>query len=166
MPKYFLKLCYLLLQSHLAAKIHPKTMLFAVPDPLGLAQTAQPLNERKSFSATLYWVGSENTAICCSGATWAPEYFRKRSYLLLRSHLGARITTSETRLFAVLEPVVGTGIPPKTKLFAAPWPLGHRNTFENTAARCSIATWALEKPDKHCYLLFRSQLGARIREFG
>ena len=85
---------------------------------------------------------SENTAICCSGATWVPENLRKHCYLLLRSYLGA-------------------ARPAKTPLFAAPELLGHRNTSENTAICCSGATWAPQVLRKHCYMQLRGHLGAR-----
>ena len=120
-----------------------KTLLFAAPEPLGHRNT------------------SENTAVRCSGATWAPEYLRKHCCSLLQSHLGAGIPP-KTLLLAAPEPFVGTGIPPKTLLFAvpeplvAPEPLGHQYTSERADVRCSRATWAPECLGKHCCSLLHN----------
>ena len=121
------KHCYLLLRSHLGTGIPPKTLLFAAPEPRGRRNT------------------SENTAVRCSRATWVPEYLRKHCCSLLRSHLWApeylrKHCCSLFRSHLLLRSHLGTSIPPKGLMFAAPEPLGHRNASENTAVRCSITT--------------------------
>ena len=160
--------------DNLGVRIPLKTLLFLAPDSLGRQNssentavcccgapwartTAQPLNDRKSFSATLYSVASQwapsNTVHFMHGFTLVYNKISLRSWRvgdlgvspgsLLRSHLD-------------------TGKTPKTQLFVAPEPLGYRKTFENTVICCPTATWAPQDLRKHRYLLLRSYLGTGI----
>ena len=79
---------------------------------------------------------------------------------LLRSHLESK--TQRKHCYLLLRSHLGTGIPPKTLLFAvpeplvAPEPLGHQYTSERADVRCSRATWAPECLGKHCCSLLHN----------
>ena len=139
-PENLRKHCYLLLRSHLGTGKPSKTLLFAAPELLGRRKTC------------------ENTAICCSGATWAPEYLRKHCSLLLRGHLGAA-SPPKTLLYAT-PGTLGRQKTSENNTICYSGQLGRQKTSENTGICCSGITWAPEFLRKHCCVLFRSPLGS------